>query len=296
MLLMSITQVKAGDFEDYTWWNKTHNWDGITPWINYLKTTSAFFGPNALPVATMNKGMIQTRFSLEFRPEFHYSQADKTTDLYTSLKIPFAKRVDFEAFIVPIEYFTLDSATRYIRSVRHIDASGVQGGDFWFGTNFKLVKQTAKRPDIIASFYFKSASGTGLDYARFTDAPGYYVNFAFGKDLKKKSESKQQLRIYGQAGFFAYQTWDYLHNQNDCILYGIGLASTSEKYSAFLELAGYLGYMELGDSPLLIRSQLKTNTKRAINYAINLQSGLHDFAYHSVGISIIYSFGKTLED
>lgn len=284
--------LKAGDFEDYSWWNKTQNWDGFSSWTSYLKTSAAFFGPNALPIPTLNQAIINQKIIFEFRPEYHWSKGDKTSDVFTSLKLPLASRVDFEIFIVPIEYFTLDSVARFERAVRHLNAKGIAGGDFWFGTNFQILRQKNRIPDLIASFYFKTASGTNLDYARFTDAPGYYIMISSGKDLIQNKDKNRNLRLYGQAGFYAYQTWDDLHSQNDCIIFGAGIKYTNMIFIANFEIAGYLGYFEKGDSPVVLKAKIITK-KEKLNLALNLQSGIHDFDYQSIGLSLVYSFGKT---
>ncbi len=281
----------AGDQEDYTWWNNFHHWDGCTPWLAYLNTSAAYFGPNALPVPVMNEGLVSRKFIFEFRPEAQLSKGDKTYDLYTSLRVPLGERVDFEAFVVPIEYFAMDTATRNERYVRHIDASGRAGGDFWFGTNFMVIKEKKHLPSVTASFYFKTASGTGLQYVRYTDAPGYYANVGFGKNIWQSDDKTKKIRLFGQGGFYAYQTWDMLHNQDDCIIYGLGFKYSTGKLWLRVALAGYWGYLNNGDRPSVFRLQAGTNMK-TWNVALKYQAGLHDFDYHTIGLSLLYSFEK----
>ncbi|MBN2745888.1 MAG: hypothetical protein JXR34_04105 [Bacteroidales bacterium] len=286
----------AGDFEDYTWWNKTHNYDGVSPWTSYLKTSAAWFGPNAMAPPSLNKALINNQFRLELRPEFHYSKGDQTVDLFTSLHIPLAKNVDFHIHIVPVEYFQLDSATRHQRYVRHIDASGVEGGDFWFGTNFQIFNEKKHGIDVLASAYFKTASGTGLEYARFTDAPGYYLSFSFGKYVGRNlQKDNRPFRFYGHLGFFAYQTWDFLHNQNDCVLYGAGVQWKNAGIQAHLEWNGYLGYLNNGDRPSVLNFKLGTNN-RIVNYHLTLQNGIHDYEYFTMGIGVSVHFGKPISN
>ena len=288
-LIVGSGKLKAGDFEDYTWWNAVHNYDGYSPWYYYLKTSAAYWGPNALPVPNLNEALITHKVTFEFRPEAHLSKGDKTYDIFTSLKLPLGKRVDFEVFLVPIEHFSMDSATRFERYVRHIDASGFAGGDFWFGTNFQIVKSKGLLPDMVASFYFKTASGTGMEYIRYTDAPGYYMNLSFGKNIYQSDDKKNTLRIFGHGGFYAYQTWDPLHNQDDCISWGIGTKYSGERLWARAVLAGYWGYQNNGDRPAVVRFQVGTHGKK-LNFALKYQEGIHDFAYQTIGLSTIYSF------
>ncbi len=296
IFLSTKSSLFAGDFEDYAWWNKTHNYDGVSPWTSYLKTSAAWFGPNALLPPIMNKALIINQFRLEFRPEFHYSKGDRTLDVFTALHIPLAKNVDFHIHIVPVEYFEMDSATRHQRFVRHIDASGVEGGDFWFGTNFQLLNEEKHGVDILASAYFKTASGTGLEYARYTDAPGYFLSVSFGKFFGGKlNKDIRPFRFYGHLGFYAYQTWDFLHNQNDCVLYGAGAQWNHVFFKAHLELNGYLGYLNNGDRPSILNFRIETNN-RTINYHLILQKGIHDYAYQTIGLGWTIQFGKPLSD
>ena len=288
-LIAGSFRTKAGDFEDYTWWNAVHNWDGHTPWYYYLKTSAAYWGPNALPVPNLNEALITQKVTFEFRPEAHLSKGDKTYDIFTSLKLPLGKRVDFEVFLVPIEYFSMDTATRFERYVRHIDARGFAGGDFWFGTNFKIVQAHGILPDLVASFYFKTASGTGMEYIRYTDAPGYYMNLSFGKNIVSNKEKGTTLRLFGHGGFYAYQTWDPLHNQDDCFSWGMGTKYSGKKMWARVVLAGYLGYLNNGDRPAVVRFQVGTK-KEKLNFALKYQGGIHDFKYQTIGISTIYTF------
>lgn len=288
LVLTSTTFVYAGDFEDYTWWNAIHHYDGHSPWYFYLKTSAANWGPNALPVPYLNEGLIHEKYSFEFRPEAHLSKGDKTYDLFTSLKIPLGKRVDFEVFLVPIEYFVMDTATSIARFVRHPDGRNYAGGDFWFGTNFQILEEKNNHPSIVASFYFKTASGTGMEYIRYTDAPGYYFNLSFGKNIFQNKEANKSLRIFGQSGFYAYQTWDPLHNQDDCLSYGIGAKYSTKLFWLRGALAGYLGYLNNGDRPSVFRIQLGTQREK-LNFAIKYQGGIHDFNYQTIGFSSIYS-------
>ena len=296
LMLVSLSShaQSASELEDYTWWNKRHNYDGFSPWTNYLTTSAAYFGPSALPVPALNRSVVDTTFRFEIRPEYHYSSGDQTRNIFTSLKIPLASRVDFEVFIVPLEYFSLDTLTRYQRAVRHLDAKGFSGGDFWFGTNFQLLRQDRFKFDFMASFYFKTASGLGIDYARYTDAPGYYINFQWGRNFAIGKNKKQYWRWYGQAGFYAYETYDELHNQNDCIIYGLGISYQHNNWLYRSELYGYYGYLNIGDRPALLKARMDYQCKK-MDYALYVQQGLNDFDYTSIGFSFVMKFGKTFK-
>jgi hypothetical protein len=277
---------------DYQWWNALHNYDGYSDWKTYLTTSAGFFGPSALPVPALNKAKIKQQFQLEFRPEYHYSPGDQTANVFTSLTLPLATRVDFEIFLVPVEYFSMDTLTRNERAVRHQEAKGFAGGDFWFGTNFLVLREQDAGIDLTASFYFKTASGTGIEYARYTDSPGYYMLVSAAKSHEVKNN--RSWRFYGQAGFYAYQTYYNLHSQNDCFIYGLGAAYQTPKWESSLEWAGYIGYLNNGDQPSVLRARMQTAGK-AWSWGLHMQYGLNDYEYLTMALSMVYSFGKPLK-
>ena len=127
------------------------------------------------------------KFQFEFRPEAHLSKGDDTYNLYTSFIAPLKGVASFEVFLVPSEYYKMDTLIRDERFARNYNAEGYAGGDFWFGTNIQIVKGK-KFPDLLFSAYFKTASGTKLEDARYTDAPTYYLLVNGGKSLMLKKE------------------------------------------------------------------------------------------------------------
>ena len=53
LLILILSLVTYSAQAQFNWWNQTHNWDGATPWTQYMTYSHAFLGPNALPIPTV---------------------------------------------------------------------------------------------------------------------------------------------------------------------------------------------------------------------------------------------------
>ena len=284
--------------QDMSWWNNKHNWDGTTPWFRMMTTSPAYMGPNALPIPDIMEGKPGSHYEIELRPEAHLSKGDQTYDLYTRIKIPLGQSASFEAFLVPIEYYKMDTITRNERLARSYNAEGIAGGDFWFGTNIQLLRERRSRPNVQMSFYFKTASGTALSDARYTDAPAYYILVNGGKNIfsfgKNKDEKVYNVRLFGSLGTYIWQTHSDQNNQDDAWVYGIGLSLQEGARYARIVYAGYNGYLNNGDRPMVLRFHLGTRSRLPYNenkfyWSLRYEIGLQDFKYHTIGLGLTYS-------
>jgi len=68
----------------------------------------------------------------------------------------------------------------------------------------------------------------------------------------------------------------------------LGAHYNSESFWIRTALAGYYGYLDNGDRPVVVRLQMGTQRKK-LNFALKYQGGIHDFKYQTIGISTIYS-------
>jgi len=274
--------------EDYTWWNKKHNWDGITPWDEYIIYSPAYMGPNALPVPTIKDGRIKDELELELSLEEHYSKGDNTQNLFSKLYIPLApKKVALELYVVPLEHFKMDSITRDKRRARDYDGEGWVGGDIYFGTIIQIFRDKEKLPDVTLSLNCKTASGFNLENARYTDAPGYFIDLSFGKKLSKEHSFFKHIKLYGVTGFYSWQTNSDRFPQNDAFLFGMGINFTNDKLTIDNSLGGYVGFIGNKDNPLVYRLDLIKKSK-TFNYKLGYQLGLNDFEYQTFRFSIIF--------
>ena len=60
LLFLLLTQLSASAQMD--WWNQIHNWDGATPWTQYMKYSHAYLGPNAIPLPTLQRSDVGSYF------------------------------------------------------------------------------------------------------------------------------------------------------------------------------------------------------------------------------------------
>lgn len=271
--------------EDFGWWAAIHKWDGHTPWNQYMTISTSFMGPNALPVPEVTKGNIDTTAELEVAGDYHHSKGDKTTDFYTRGYLPlFNNRMAVSMDVIPYEWFKTDTATRDQRAARTKNGKGGAGGDIYFYSNFQLIRNQKYFPDILLQVAFRTASGTNLRNARYTDGPGYFFDISAGKNYNIK---KSILRLYFMGGFYDYQTYDLQHLQNDCILYGLGADINFKRVIISQSLAGYSGYLDIGDKPLVFRASLRIKNPH-FDWKVSYQWGLNDYSYQRFRVSLIW--------
>jgi hypothetical protein len=213
---------------DYGWWNKQHGWqEGDPGWRNWIRITPGYLGPNALPVPHMQKGVLKKATELELKASNHFHQGDPTRDLSGYVYIPFAgNRIAVEMYGVVFEQFSFSEEIRNERFARIRDGKGTAIGDFYFSTLIQVVRDKVF-PNTVFRFATKTASGNQLEGARYTDSPGYFMDFSFSKELGSENRS---FRPFLMLGFYSWQTNDELNLQNDALLYGLGLDYTKSDW------------------------------------------------------------------
>jgi hypothetical protein len=286
-LLLIFLSLATMAQEDFSWWNAKHNWDGITDWNQYMTYSTSFMGPNALPVPEVMKGSVDSSAELEVAGDYNYSQGDKTYDFYTRGYLPlYNNRIAFSVDVIPYEWFETDTITRDERAARTQSGKGGAGGDIYFYTDIQLLRNHQHLPDLLLQVALRTASGTNLRNARYTDGPGYFFDVSGGKNY---SVSKSNLRLYFMGGLYIYQTNDLDHLQNDCLLFGGGADFTFKKITLSQSLAGYNGYLNIGDKPLVYRASLRLNNPH-FDWKISYQWGLNDYAFQRVRVGVIFHF------
>ncbi len=267
---------------DYSWWNQIHHWDGITSWQNYMTISSAYLGPNALPVPETSKGVIDSSAQFEVGGDVHFNRGDYTQDGFVRGFLPFHNhRFAISIDVIPIEFFQTDTIIRDMRASRGRSGKGKAGGDIYFTTYLQVLRDRKNYPDVSIRAALRTASGTNLGEARYTDGPGYYFDVSVGKKIKLKTN--WSMRWYGMVGFYVYQTFDILHLQDDCLLYGGGLDLNYKNFFLSEELAGYSGYLKNGDKPQVLRSSIGWNGKSVLVKA-SFQNAIRDFPSERVRI------------
>ncbi len=274
--------------QDFSWWNEIHNWDGHSNWTKYMTMSTSFMGPNALPVPEVKQGDLEREMKVEILAGYHSGKGDKTRDFYTGLFVPLCEgKIALEAFVVPLEFFSTDTATRDLRAARTKSGEGRAGGDIYFSTQVQVLQNREYWPDVLLELAFRTASGTRLRDARHTDGSGYYMDLSFGKSFALAEENDVRLRLFAMLGFYSYQTHDPLHLQNDCWLEGVGAELGLGKFSLTQTVSGYRGYLDIGDQPLVYKGSLQVH-RRKLDFKIWYQWGIHDFPYKSIRAGVVY--------
>jgi len=128
--------------EDFTWWNKAQKWDGATSWTQYLKYSSKYLGPNALPVPFNPAGCAGDSTILEFNTAYHYYSGDQTNDMGYNCHINLVKDfITLQIYGMLIEKYSLDTITRDIRASRNQKTSGTSMGDVNISTIIQLANE-----------------------------------------------------------------------------------------------------------------------------------------------------------
>lgn len=280
---------------DYSWWNRKHNWDGISHWVDYMTMSPGYLGPNALPVPEFHGREIPNQQTIAIGTEGHYSTGDQTGNLYCSLTFPlFTEKASISVDYRPIEIYRTDTITRDLRASRELDPQGHSLGDIYCTTHIQVLKDHEKWPDISIGIGIKTASGSNLDGARHTDAPGYWLELGTGKKFHTGLSRLRSIELYSRIGFYAYQTHEEYHLQNDAFLYGAGIDLELGKLRLSNQLTGFHGYMKNGDSPLVYRMIFKPSVARRISAYLLLQQGLNDFQYTSARLALVLNLSGSL--
>ena len=279
--------------DDYRWWNKKHNWDGVTSWNKYLIYSPKYFGPNALPIPDAKNGTIEKNLTLEIAVDNHFSKGDKTENIFTKIFIPlYSENVALSIGVVAFEHYKMDTITRDLRASRNYEGEGTTAGDFYIGTYIQIIKDKNYWPDILLTINFRTASGLDLEGVRYTEAPGYSFDLSFGKIYTFENSFIKGIKPYALGGLYVWQTNRDDYFQNDAFLYGIGVNLMFSKIEFDNYLTGYQGYIGNGDSPVVFRSTLRSRFNKMVNYKILLQQGLNDFEYTTLRLGIEIDFSK----
>lgn len=277
--------------EDYLWWNLKHGWEpGMPGWRNWIHITPGYLGPNALPVPEVKKGVIQPGANLEFGLDLHFRTGDPTQNIFAKYYRAFAgNKIAVELYGVVGEYYAMSEAVRDERVARDFDGKGVANGDLYFATLIQLVKDR-KFPDTMVRMAGRTASGSRIEGARYTDSPGYYFDFSFSKEYPG-SAGKASFLPFASLGFYSWQTNDELNLQNDAFMYGLGADLKLSGWSVSNSLSGYSGYKHERDRPMVYTFDVNHTLK---NKAIRLQylHGLRDWTYRTIKLSLIFNLKK----
>jgi len=277
--------------DDYNWWNIKHGWQpGMRDWRGLMHITPGYLGPNALPVPDVKKGVVQAGTNLEAGFDLHFQAGDPTQDLFAKYYRSFAdNKIAIELYGVVVEHYAMSDYIRDERIARDFYGKGIANGDLYFSTLIQVVKGK-KFPDTMFRMAGRTASGSQIEGARYSDSPGYFFDFSFSKEYSGRNE-KMSFLPFASFGFYSWQTNDDLNLQNDAFMYGGGADLKWSRWSVSNSLSGYSGYKKERDRPMVYTFDLNHSLKRHI-LRLQYLYGLRDWNYKTVKFSIIWNLQK----
>lgn len=206
-------------------------------------------GFNALPAIPNADPVPPERGELELAATAQLSGFrghDASATPYFRLTLPFREIAALELDGVPIELWRTTRATQ--ERLTAVKREGSAQGDLRFGARFLVLEEGRRTPAFGLRFVVKSTTGKDLESRRFTNAPGYLVDFLTGKDLGAWRGSR--LRVLTSLGLLVWQFAP--DRQDDALAYGATLRATRPGGAALaLEWRGYVGW-RFDDRPSIL--------------------------------------------
>lgn len=257
--------------------------------MQYLVYSPRYFGPSAFPFPELRSGIAPSRFEVEVRGQYHYYSGDKTKDFFTRALLPIVKgRAGVEISWLVVEDYKLTPETRDERHAVETESPISYNGDIVVSVFFQLLK-SEKWVDAMLNMTLKTASGSRVCDARFTDAAAYWFDLTVGKTLLKNASQTASLRMQALAGFYCWTTNRIDHRQNDAFSFGVGFTGTYRNFSLSSDLSGFHGYENNGDRPLILRNNLRYEYKKNI-ISLRYNHGMKDYLYDNYSVGFIRCF------
>ena len=277
---------------DFAAWAARNDYAPGRDWRSYLLIAPGNMGPNALPVPPAVSGRVDTVVTLSLAVSAHYAPGDRAQDLTLAAAYPFGRRASLRVRYTLREWYRYDEAVALERNALRPAGAYSAAGDVWVEGVFQVLRQRARRPDVALTARIKTASGGDLEGMRYTDSPGYWFDVSAGRDVRLGTAGAWTLRPYASAGFFVWQRFGESAPQNDAVTYAIGARAERGRSSLWLEGAGYAGYTDQLDQPLVLRGGGGLALGRRWRLEARVAHGLHDWAYTSFSLGGRLAIGE----
>jgi len=269
------------------WWKDVHHYTADRQLYSYLTYSTAYFGPNALPVPELYDGRIQEKHQVEVSVDAFWGFGDETQSISSRLTyVPIPGKLSISCWSVLAEHYKTTTAVRDQRA--SIVESGEETlliGDAYLSTLYSVFKEKRICPDVNLEFVLKTASSKTPYGARFFDTPGYWFDVTAGKSFLLPGSFVREIRFVGLMGFLSYQMNSSF--QNDAPLFGGKMVLFSKNASFENGINGYSGWMDRGDSPLVLRSKLNFMHDR-MKYFVQFQYALRDYPYYRIQTGVCF--------
>lgn len=260
------------------WWVDLVGWDGVSSYQNYLRLAPAYMGPNALPVPTLHGDPNDTTSSLSAGGTFFRTDGENTLSGLMALRWRASSWFRLCVQVVPLEYYSTAHEVKARRRVHYLSYDDkLAGGDFYVESLITLPRKWLGKVDPELRLGIKTASGTNLGAARFTDTPGYYF------DLSTHWVPSPHHRWEVMTGFLVYQTYLPGRAQNDCFLWGLGHVWRRAPWAVSTSIRGFQGYFFEGDGPVVTEVEGSWRTKGRWEVYLRAGAGLRDYPFRFLG-------------
>jgi len=271
IILLNVIVNTLGFSQTHEWWANNVGWDGHASWESYILLKPGHMGPNAFYIPNSLDGVIDTNSSFQLSANSYFTKGEVTLNPFVVWNINFGKRASLQINGAPIEFFQTSHDLKTERKIFHLDYNDkIALGD----VRFMFSGQIANNMAIYVGI--KTASGTNIGSARYTDTPQYFFNYSI-------SSGKPGNHFFASAGFTAWQTYDDHHNQDDGFTYGLGyIKRLSSNLVLKSELYGIVAYLRDGDRPMIVSVELqKKLAKDELNFFA--RQGIYDFPFTNIG-------------
>ena len=192
--------------------------------------------------------------------------------------------------VIPLEWYQTSHEIKTERKIFYqaYDHSWA-GGDIYAESYIRLPDTWLKGISSELRMGIKTASGTNLGAARYTDTPGYYADFAFSKNINSRHQWEAMI------GFYAYQTYDDQLRQNDCLLWGLGHHYHNGPLLLMQSFRGYMGYLGNGDIPLVYDLEARWKPRNSWSWQLKISRGLHDYPFTLITVGGLWHFHLPVE-
>lgn len=254
-----------------------------------VSASPRYFGPNALPVPEMLEGTVSQRLYMEVAFDlaagFH---GDLTKTLCAQIRVPlFSSRVNLSLWMPVVEFYTNTAESLEWQNSQKRRYRGHEFGNVYISTDMRVLRQTRHRPDITVRAAVITASGDSEEYARYFDAPGYFLDTSISKSIEFASELFRSLRVTVNGGFLCWQTDK--SRQNDAYMYGVKAKLDICLMNLSAAWQGYTGWQNNGDRPMVFRIEAVFNAGR-LHPLLAFEHGIRDYPFNHFRVGLGYGF------
>ncbi len=284
VLLIALVLFSFSAKAQFDWWNQIHNWDGATPWTQYMKYSHAYLGPNAIPIPTLQRPITGRRPAMSYfksSSQMSLIKDDSFLSLHNELHWD-RGHTQIHITHQSIEYYSTSTELRDYRISRDEDSEGVIAGDVLIDISTRLWERDHEA--MWFTFHTKTAAGP-LPQARFTDAPGYAFFLSHQKSFSSIRSWVPTLTT--DLGFQVYQTHRVDYPQNDGFLGNLGLQLQKDETIFSARVRTFTGYFLDGDWPRLLELQWNNNLSFG-QTQLGWTRGLNDYPFSFLTVGLVY--------